>query len=226
MEKKITLAAILMSICGLVSECLDYNGNQFLKFALRIFSFEPYYIDFNTANLVNVAAYGIFLASALLYYFSRFRESRLLRFSFSLVFLSQVVGIFFMLVYILTTRFSRSTFVSVGYLLTQVLFLAIAFFAIRYLNRSRELLTEVNDYGEMQTVVYLPASNWQRVFHLVIDFTICYLVFFPVVEGLIRTDVMNSSLRALEQALGEKGALYIVIIFFRSIFYILFEAVF
>jgi hypothetical protein len=226
MERKITLAAVILSICGLVSEYIDVKTSHFLKFALRIFNFESFSFGFGEANILNVIGYLILLISALLYFFSGFREMRLLRFMFSLAFLSKIVSLFILSMYVASSGFGGYMLISLGGTAVQIIIVIVSYKAIVWLGKSSELLTEVNDYGEMQTIVYLPASNWQRVLNLTVDFGVCYLIFFPVLEGLIRLDAMNATLRAIETAFGEKGGLYVVIIFFRSIFYILFEGVF
>jgi len=227
MEKRITLAAIVFSLCGLLSEFLDIRSFGFLKMNLRLIdaglsrSFTVGEIDF-----WNISFCCIFLFSALLYYFSKYKESRLLAFFFSLVFLSKAASLFISIIYWIAVGFGGFFLNSVGYFFIVSAFIIVSYWSIKELRNKRSLEIEIMEYGESRTELYLPATNWQRIFHLYVDLIASILIFYPIVRMLIDVEATRSWIRILESALTEYGALCFLIIFFRSIFYITFEAVF
>jgi hypothetical protein len=225
MEKKITVAATVLSLCGLISEYVGIGEFGFVKFSLRI-------IDtgtptaFGEVNEWNLLAHGIFLAAAVLYFFSSFRESRFLRFVFSIVFFQKAISVLFGLAYFFFAPDKTLWLLVLAHLVINLIVGTVSLLAVKNIGKRRVLEMEVTQYGELRNEVLIPATKWQRVFHLIMDLLVFFFIFYPLLENIIRNEIYLSSIRWLEATFGDRGGLIVLAIMARSIYYITFEALF
>ncbi len=180
--------------------------------------------DYEIRNYLNIGFYSLFLIGGILFLTSNQRESRLIRFCFSLILLYNSLGFIFSLINPLINEYSifKSWIYLFLALIRDGLCIVLSYWLLTVINKSKAI-----DIIKIENLVeYQEATKWQRFFHLNIDLIFCVLVFSPYVMYFIRGPLQINALQSLAILIGPQAVIYLLVIIIRFIFYVFFESVF
>ena len=248
-ENKIFWISIIVAVAGLFLPFLVFENNTsvlqisgiYLKSFLELinvslfglekeFSIEipnrqfRYVFEYNT---LNAFFYVLLLFGALLYKKSKGKETRLLRYVFSIIFISKLfslgISVIFFLIYLTSVKglFLLSTVVSFA---TLAFHLWVVFGILNYLRDAKILESVTNQYREKQSIVLVETSKWTRFFHHLMDNITIVLVISPIVIGVVRIPSLQDFLNSFSNSFGERPVLVLIIAICRVIYYFSFEA--
>lgn len=197
-KANISLAAIIIAIAGIVADSFAYRRSYVFNLIKSIASS----IQFNWVldrhainhedNYINLFFYVMLLTGGGLYYASNQKETRLVRFGFSVVFCNKLVlTAFAILNYGLTYQlYSRDESV-LARLCYFSLFLSfqfgvmwLSYIILRFLRNTKEPGTELIGYGENIVLSYHYPKKRERLFHFVIDNLIIILLYTTLYDRL------------------------------------------
>lgn len=238
MTNKIKIIAFATAIAGIIAETLAFMNFSteiwikiflnvkgiFTSMSLNFFKFDFFYHYTSRGlgtNYINLFFYIMLLIGAILFTTSKQKETRLLRFVFSIIVVCQIISVvlgfispFVYWKYLVQNNFWWAIWILNFAINSGWIFLSI--YVIKSTKKESDITyRELNDH---QLPVFNFASNWQRLFHLLIDTCLCILIF----SGLIFI-YDNEFVGNLESVIGERGLIYIFLITFRLIYYPFFE---
>jgi hypothetical protein len=193
-------------------------------FRLRIFE----YSNFDTGlrlNFLNLTAYSLLLLGAFLYWKTAGRETRLVRYLFSIILLSSILSLISVISVPLTYPahlFQDKTLTYTFLVLNSLKCVGLAYISfviVKGINRSKNLKTV---YGEAHTGVVpnLVSSTLNtRFMHQVLDTITCLLMFTPHAPLL-------SFLGGLENLMGEQFTIFVLFVIVRLLYYPFYELLF
>lgn len=242
MQKRIVIFYSIVAVLGLVSEVFFHYGENYIInilksqtgfVSLEIMGSDWYRLDSNPGyqdvNCFNALFYILLLIGTVQYAFDS-KKSGILRFGVSVMFLSRIVNFLF---WLLAAPYLFKAWAAWGGLIQMVAGIGISIFfiwvcaiTIRYLNSGRKLKTNERHYGDTIMLNLVTTDKLQRFYHLCIDLLLTILIFSPILKALVRIDELYFIPETLEKALGERGAMYFIIIFFRFIYYMMSEGIF
>ncbi len=238
-EKKVSIIALVLAGLGIISELLPMMVRSSLpNFAARIvylvkpLNLQPWnirsltYFDNNSLmflNFPNLVFCVTMLLAALFYVRSGYRETRLLRFSFSVIILSRLLSVFFLLVS--TVMYSaESVKMILPVILSYAVCLAMVWLAYRSLfviGTTKVLDTTLRPRtGHEPETIYEEASKSQRFAHLLFDTLFCFLILSPMI--LYFDKFWENLYRILK---SDRAVLTVSFLIFRCIYYTFFESV-
>lgn len=253
-QEKIAWFSIVIAILGIFIPMLtiDYNTASkemvytigFIKYIfqsihLTIFNLEDFYtFKLGTGdgmymhyNLLNAFFYVLLILGAVFYLRSKAKETRLLRFVYSVIFITKVssfiLGLFSIVLMENITN-SLGVFLYVLWFMDYVVmafYAYLAFSILKYIEMGKTFETIERTYETHTSVTLVEAGRWRRFFHLIIDDFIMILVFSASFEFFIRTEKLHTFVSALQNGLGDRVAFIIIFAFFRVFYYAIFESV-
>ncbi len=238
MTNKIKIIAFATAIAGIIAETLAFTSFNteawirtlynikgiFSSLSLSFFKFDFLYHHTQTgisSNFVNLFFYTLLLIGAILYTTSKQIETRLLRFVFSIVLVSQTFFIVstFISPFVYWKYLKDQNFWWAWWILNRGInagWIYLSLYVIKYTKKEPDITyKELNGHQLSQ---FNFASNWQRLFHLFIDTYLCFLVFSVFIYTFGNEYVVK-----VESILGERGLLYVFLITFRLVYYPFFE---
>lgn len=248
-DKKIFWISLVIAIGGLilpaftlseVSEPLKMMGS-YLKFLLEmiqvsLFDWEsnfaleiPYKDDrtFLNYNVLNAFFYILLLLGAILFMKSKAKETRLLRFVFSIILFSKfvkfIIGVIFFAFYLKEASASNLIHTIFSFLVNGFQ-IYLAFAILKFIGNQKELSSTIKEYGDKQSVVLVEASKWTRFFHHLMDNLVMVLVLSPFAVLLVRIPAIESVINSVAQSFGDRPTLIVLIGIFRMFYYFVFEA--
>ncbi len=248
-DKKIFWISLVIAIGGLilpaftlseVSEPLKMMGG-YLKFLLEmiqvsLFDWEsrfaleiPYKDDrtFLNYNVLNAFFYILLLLGAILFMKSKAKETRLLRFVFSIILFSKfvkfIIGVIFFAFYLKEASASNLIHTIFSFLVNGFQ-IYLAFAILKFIGNQKELSSTIKEYGDKQSVVLVEASKWTRFFHHLMDNLVMVLVLSPFAVLLVRISAIESVINSVAQSFGDRPTLIVLIGIFRMFYYFVFEA--
>lgn len=241
--KQIALASFLLSGLGLIIELSHFLVLGPAWEAIHGYvSFLGYYVYLEispelswyrynnpithySVNLLHVGFYLVMLSGALFYYFSQQRETRLIRFSFAVILMVQLVGQ-------LSAALAVSVYFEEYYIKQPVNFLwliagsvkdiaviILSIWVLKEIRKTKTLSFSPNEAGEN---VLHATSRWERLFHHILDNLLCFLI-FGYVHYLLTNQI--GPLRSMQRELGWMGSLMVFLILYRLIYYVVSEAI-
>jgi len=249
-DKKIFWISLVIAIGGLVlpaftfaevSEPLKMIG-IYLKFLLEmiqvsLFEWEsnfaleiPYKDDrtFLNYNVLNAFFYILLLLGAIFFIKSKAKETRLLRFVFSIILFSKfvkfIIGLVFFAFYLKEASISILFHTIFSFLLNGFQ-IYLAFAILKFIRDQKELSSTTKEYGEKQSVVLVETSKWTRFFHHLMDNLVMVLVLSPFAVVLVRIPAIESVINSVAQSFGDRPTLVVLIGIFRMFYYFVFEAI-
>lgn len=233
--KKLTIFIILTSIFGITYLSFSnlfpswYFRAQFLSI------FEPFRLDFfdgrqpsELYRYINIVFNLLFLISGIFYYFSKGKETRLIRFLFSIILFSKITGILTALL-ILFTRESGTVnyLLFLLYRISDLGWIYLSYRIVKRINGIKLLNIKSEEYNGAISTLYVSASSSQRLFHLIVDLLVTVLVFSTLFSTLvIRSESYRALINFIAQFIGDRPALLINIAILRLIYYVFYEAIF
>lgn len=245
MSRNIKIIAIGLAILGLLAETMTlfiHNVNDYGQFVLAIRGFlntlNLQFFNLNIfeyrsfgqmvgLNFINVAFYLLLLVGAIAYTTSKEKETRLLRFVFSVLLISNIVFIVWSLLYPIVfidyIKGHYSWLISWGLNLAKNVGVAyLAYYALSNLNRTKVLDVTLRETDNQPSICLSnEASRWQRFAHLLLDIYICLFIFTPFAS------IFGASiLEPLASIFGERFAIYIYYFAASLVYFPFFEILF
>ena len=229
LERYIGTIALIVGIYGLLVQFLFHqltSENFHLFHLLKVINLryldsivsnfrigdESYYL-----NLFNILFLTLPIIGGLLYFLNK-RENRLLRFSFSVIFLARAVAIMFTFFFLLlgskplaAPPFSQ---VALGVVINAA-WMFISYQILQELHR----ISVVGNLDEGSASLK-DASKLKRLINLVIDITLCLLIFSSYLF-IFR----GSTIAKMVSNVEPRGFLWLNLIFYRLIYYVFFETI-
>jgi uncharacterized RDD family membrane protein YckC len=235
-SKSIFLISIAVAIAGLAADFVpggpDDKVSTNIRYILNSIDLCPvsYMNGVLSYQWVNYALYAMLLTGAVLYKTSKQKETRLISFVFSAIFISNVVAlvlsIFYTIRYFGSNAFTvTDVALSVLYKLVTLGWLYLAYITLKTLENATELEVQTTEHGvEIEPVICL-ANLWQRMFHLIVDGGILGLIIYAKIEVLMLTPAFKQALMVMQLAIGEKLSLIVVIVGLRTMYYLSLEGI-
>lgn len=211
----------------------------FQSIHLTIFNLEDWYtFQIGTGgnmyihyNVLNTFFYVLMILGAVFYLRSKNKETRLLRFVYSLIFITKIssfiIGVF-SIIFMESAEHPLGSFLYVLWFLDYavlVVYVYLSFSILKYIEKGKTLETIERTYETHTSVNLVESGRWRRFFHLIMDDFIMILVFSASFEFIVRGGKIQPFLTALENGLGERGAFIVIVAFFRVFYYGIFESV-
>jgi uncharacterized RDD family membrane protein YckC len=237
MPKKIVVISGLLLILGVVSYSLNFSSGLVFIHYFRLFDFSN--VEFindlsSDSDLIGMFFYLLFFIGIVVYVASKYKETRLLRFIYSLIFISKLLllPVWLLQLYVFLTEpmpeFSLGQTADFTwiypYLAIQVLLVLVSFFFLKHFSANKEIVYEEKVYGESVAKIYLEATKSQRFLNYCIDLLLMVLVFFNVAFFLARIRFFESD--SFRSSNDSGLVLLIYIVFFRTLYYLIFEGLF
>jgi uncharacterized RDD family membrane protein YckC len=235
-SKNIVLVSIAVAAAGLASNLIpggpDNRVAMDIRFVLNSINLIPISYTNNVLNhqWVNYALYVMLLLGAIIYAVSKEREARLVRFIFSAIFISNVVMLIWSVLYTLFkfkyyTNLAVDIPLTIFYKLITLGWIYLAFLVLKTFEQTTGLEVQTTQYGAESSSVLSLAGFWQRLFHAVIDGLIIGLILYAKIEGLMLMPGIKQILASMEQLIGPKFSLIVVIFVVRTLYYLCFEGI-
>lgn len=231
MYKKITFFALFISIVGFLVEFFN-NFDSTIIYILDYFAYNIATgadIFWVKGNLLRLFFNFLLFIGALTFYFSKEKETRLLRFVFSVLFVEQC---FFVVLRVIRIYFAIKSFTVKDYFIyfasfgLTIFVLYFLYKSMKYLNEQKALDFETFVYTESTEISYFKTNNWQRLIHYIIDTVIFGIIGFQFLDFLIHLQYFNDFFITIQNQFSERVIFWGLVIIFRTIFYFAFEALF
>jgi len=199
----------------------NFNFNTvYLDFLKSDFFTYKEYIDENsyyTKSLLTPFFRFIFFIATIIYFTSNTKVYRLLQFCYLITFICGLKGIYYLFLNINT---GKSIFLMSVWAVTLAFVMYVSFLYLKHWQNASKLKMH-NDLAEVDGILRVYASKWQRFFHLILDTFLIVIIFSDI---LMRTS--NTTLNDLGNLIGNNLAISLIFIFFASIYYLFSEGLF
>lgn len=205
---------------------LIFNGKPYHYSGMNIFVViertSGYSYKSTSIALLNLFFYLTFLAGSLIYYFSKYKESKLLVFNYSLIFLNSIIKI---LVFTAFFDIDKLSFYGILYIIIVLIYLFISYYIItKNLNVIEEKVIE-NDNQIIEN--YLErASNYKRFLNSFIDSFIILIVAFDFISYSEMNESLTTFFSYLKTSFGDKFGFIVFFFLIKFTYYLIFESVF
>jgi RDD family len=173
-------------------------------------------------SYLNVFFYLIFLLGAIIYSLSAQKESRLIRFILSIIFLQSILlllsGIFSHLYYFKMAIQNGWLWRGSLFMVKNSFFAYLAYFALTVLKKTKNIDAEFRELEEEIAFIPNEASNWQRLLHLIIDAYVCLFLFSRFAHLLV-----PNILEKITSESNERNAIVLFLLAAQLIYYPFFE---
>jgi len=242
LQKNIFLIALIIGVSGIffrlaiisrldlgesmrwIHLIFDYSYISLEFFRVDSFRFE-YYIGDSSYLLINYldfVFYILLVISAIVYRLSQYKEVKVLKFCFSLIFLFTILSFLFQ-AYLLLVDFESRGYVSILFLLKTAFITYICYFyLITWKSQRTYIDTEIMSLPNFQKFTLKRAEWYQRLVHYLLDLFLILCIFSKYVYEFY----FGTLLEDLSDAVGERFAASIVFVAFGSIYYLIFEGFF
>lgn len=186
--------------------------------------------NFDHLEIWNFVFYVLLFIGGLRFIKTKGRETRLVGFVFSVIFLNSIIILLQSLLYkIFIIKWAELSSLQIFYstfgTVTLVMFIFISLRILKIIKSEKEI--DILETENKITVTDTP--KWQRFFHWIVDVTVMSLIFIPIIialgYSLMKSDFLMKN-EALAMFLESRWALYFLVIFFIFIYYPLSEILF
>jgi len=233
MPKKIALAAIVAALIGLYTELMltslglpgwkYYIKDLFTSLNLGYLGVEN---RFDEINYINLFFYALLLTGGSLYLLSS-KETRLVRYVISMIFLSKCIRVFFMVIYMpFSVKWmiqGWNSAIMLIYLAWHLLWVWLCWKALKYFRDTKEIAVIKKQYGDLEQDIISESSRWQRLFNLIADSVTFVVILFPILESFVHIDAVREFLTPMGDTLGARLVLYFIVVIIQIIYYMFFE---
>lgn len=185
----------------------------------------------NGHNYVNAFFDILLLVGAFSYVFSKRTTSRLIRFFFSIVILSNILQITFTIYFVtfvkpLVSFGIKRIFTDIIFLLAEVTWIFLAYHILRYFRLNKQLKQEVSEENGEQHSYYINASKIQRFLHPVIDSIVCIALFSPILQRFVNfgSDGISRMMFGESESFVQKNITLIIVVI-MTLYYLFYESV-
>lgn len=171
---------------------------------------------------LNLGINLLWLVGAIVFIIAK-KETRILRFVFSLVFFYRLTLLFGSIISMINSP-SLFGIHYIIYLFSHVLWVFLSYKVLVYFKQQKPLRIEQN--ATDGTTYYVEASLWQRFFNHIFDTVMVFILFYDLFVFLIRLTWVREISTALATVIGERLTLLFFVAIGRFIYYFVFERVF
>lgn len=205
---------------------LIFNGKPYHYSGMNIFVViertSGYSYKSTSIALLNLFFYLTFLAGSLIYYFSKYKESKLLVFNYSLIFLNSIIKI---LAFTAFFDIDKLSFYGILYIIIVLIYLFISYYIItKNLNVIEKKVIE-NDNQIIENDLER-ASNYKRFLNSFIDSFITLIVAFDFISYSEMNESLTTFFSYLKTSFGDKFGLIVFFFLIKFTYYLIFESVF
>ncbi len=149
----------------------------------------------------------------------------------AVIFLCNIAGYFYSAVVLLSIpsfklfTAKRLLYDSIGWII-QFCWIYISYKILRYLNSEMELQAEFYGEGDAKILYFKSASLWQRFLHPVVDTIIAIMIFAPLISLIIQLKTGPQTNPFFDTRSVSESFFFGTVIFFRVIYYLIYEGVF
>ena len=235
--RAIAILSFVIAIAGIVNHTFISSDNiNVIRYKGVL---DPYTLDwvfagtslrYNGYSFVNSFFDFLLLAGAVAYVASGYKQARLVRFIFSMVFLANVlVFIDAVIFFCFEPHFSmwiKRSPANLLFYLINIFWAYVSLNILNYFKRSGSLQTEIFSEGEYTQSYFVKASNWQRVLHPVIDTIVVIAIFSPMLSVFVHygEGAFFRYMVQMEETWAEKY-IYWIILALRLVYYLVCESV-
>ncbi|QSB25751.1 RDD family protein [Flavobacterium sp. CLA17] len=237
MKKTIFLLSLFFALWGISLSVFfvffDIKDlTEFLNFI--VFHSNPYYysgmdifvVTERTSNssrstniaLINLFYYLSFLAGALIYYFSKYKETKLLVFNYSLVFLGSVIKIFSFISYF---NIDKLGIYDGFYIVITLLYIFISYHFL-----TKNLNSNTIENNQLIENNLENASNYKRFLNLFIDSFIITVIAFGFITYSEKNQLLTAFFSYLKTTFGDKFGIVVFFSLIKFLYYLMFESIF
>ncbi|MBO9585165.1 MAG: RDD family protein [Flavobacterium sp.] len=156
--------------------------------------------------------YLSFLAGSIIYYFSQYKDSKLLLFNYALIFLDGIIKICSFFLHFHTIQFG---IYSIIYILLSIAYIFISY---QFITKHLNINAEDNNLEN--------ASNYKRLLNLIIDSFIIIIIVYGFITYAIQNNQETSIFKYFKITFGVKFGILAFFSVIKFIYYLLFESVF
>lgn len=250
MKKRVFLIlAVIFALAGIV-DCFWFlfydigTDDTWLIITITLLSpyhfsylFDEYHLDWGSSsysfNFLNLYFYLSFLTGVLAYALSKGRELRLIRFNYSLILLSFLLSIPFIIARLSVynesgTSLTAKDFNPMIYLLYRligVLLFFVAYKALAFFKKESALeLSVEQDINGQQKEYLLPATKGQRLVNHLVDNVLIIIYMITTLKAAFNFPLLYHFLEDTEQFLGRELAFITFFLTARFLYFFVFEA--
>lgn len=243
MKKNILVLSLIFSILGFIRSFffVFYDFDDVTEFInLSLFSSQAYYYtgleiyiprylihgnsvgSSTSLDLLNFFFFLTFLSGTVIYYFSKYKETKLLEFNYSLIFLNSILRIITFLLYI---NIEKLSFYNILFLVIFVLYTFISYYIItKHLNPINEDI--INDDNSIIENHLENASNYKRFLNFVIDSFIIASIAFAYIAYAEQNIQSATFFSHFKSTFGYNFGVLIFFSVIKFIYYLIFESIF
>lgn len=175
------------------------------------------HITDNYFNNLSFAFYTIFLIASILFYKSKGKETRVLKFIVSIILINYVLNILsFLIGTLIFLSFNIKSLIGVFISCTWIF---LSFILLKYLNRNTDL-------SHVKTEELKETPKGQRFFHLITDSIFMICLTFPILVGLLGGFMHKYNINMGNDRFTEQFILFLIMVLSRVIYYTFFEVLF
>lgn len=233
----IAAASFVIAITGIINNAFFPTHNFDLMGYRELIN--PFFLDwifssnllrYNGLNYVNAIVDGILLVGAITFVASGYKKTRLIRFVFSIIFLSNVlVFVTVILLLIFKSYFTiwlQGIFLRLLYYLLNAFWIFVALKVLNHLKNQKSLQLEIVDDTEHPQSYYVKAAIGYRILHPLVDMLVTIAVFSEMLSMFV--DYHSGALFRFMTQTPESWAqknITLVIVALRIVYYIICESV-
>lgn len=239
MKKFILGLSLLLSLLGILKSFFfvfyDFEEvTEFLNFI--VFSIQPYgftgmdiyiprFLIHGTEGgsismgLINLSFFLTFLSGSIIYHFSKYRETKLLAFNYSLVFLDSTIKVCYFIIFF---NIDKLNFYNVLYITVTLFYIFISY---RFITRELSFNTIENDNQIIENNLENTSSS-KRFLNLLIDSFIIIVIIFGYIRYADRNNFTTTFFSVFRKVFGDKFAVLAFFCTIKFIYYLLFESIF
>jgi uncharacterized RDD family membrane protein YckC len=236
-SKSILLISVVVAVAGLASDFIPGGPDNMvatgIRFLLSSVDLYPKSYLNNVLNFqwANYALYAMLLLGAIIYAISKQKETRLIRFVFSTIFISNVVILIWYVTFTLYSSRHYSNLavdipLAILFRLITLAWLYLAYLVLKSFEYTTSLEVQTTQYGAEIAPVLCSANLWQRLFHTIIDSVIIGLIIYAKIQVLMLTPGFKQLIISMERLIGPKPSLILIIFIIRTLYYLCFEGIF
>ena len=181
----------------------------------------------NGLNSINAIFDVLLLLGAILYTFNKTKETRLIRFVISVIFMSNVLSLVYSAAFILFVKTDRpisSILLNVAFYIAHSCWIYLSYNILQYFNTQKDLQTDVIEQGDVVHTYFTEASKWYRVLHPIIDVIVTIMLFSPM--GQLVAYIKFGQPMFFRMAYNSNpGMVLFDIAVCRLVYYLLFESI-
>ncbi|MDR6763080.1 putative RDD family membrane protein YckC [Flavobacterium sp. 2755] len=232
-KKIITLLALLISISGLILQFFYDDINRTISTVLFQFNYNVLVIREDilwiSGNSWIVLFNVLVFIGGLVFYFSKEKETRILRFAFPVLLISNCYTLIFNFYFIFAPEQQLSVLEIIYSIALIGLRIFIFYFLYKstiYLNKLKVIDSETLVYTRTTEIIYFKPDNWQRLLHFIIDAVVFGIISFQFLFIFAHTDNLDLFFRSFETQFNRQVLISFLVFFFGTLLYFVFESLF